>query len=227
VIPTGTLDGDLPGSVSAYREDKKELTSYKRGRRSAVAVPVPTLILLRSCQHIARKVDRPMSASDYISAIALIGSLVATAVAFIQANRITALSRRPILAIQYDGSIERWVVRNVGYGPAFNVVIAQQKEDGDESWYNPVGLPTIPKDQSFTLEWLGGDYGTPTLACSLGVRYADFLDKHTESRHFAYTRYDRCFVYPPNQLPSWIMPAYTVGEVRRYWEKGLPRELPS
>jgi hypothetical protein len=167
-----------------------------------------------------------MNASDYISVIALIGSVLATVVALAQNQRISVLNRRPILAIQFDGSIKRWIVQNVGYGPALNVIMAQQKEDGDESWYNPVALPTIATDQSVVLEWLAGGSPTYGLIYSLGVRYSDFLDKGRESRHFAYMRADRCSVYPPNRPPSWIMPAYTEQEVRHHWEKGLPREPP-
>jgi hypothetical protein len=150
-----------------------------------------------------------MNASDYISILALIGSIVAAAISFIQTQRTSALSRRPILTIQFDGSIKRWIVQNVGYGPAFNVLVAQQKENDDEAWYNPVSLPTIATNQSFILEWLGGGATAHALVYSLGVRYSDFLDKRGESRHFAYTRYDRSYVYPPNRLPNWIMPPYT------------------
>jgi hypothetical protein len=78
-------------------------------------------------------------------------------------------------------------------------------------------------DVEFTLEpQLGGGARTYALVYSLGVRYSDFLDKHLESRHFSYTRADRCAVYPPNRSPKWIMPLYKERRVKRYWEEGLP-----
>jgi len=165
-----------------------------------------------------------MVATDYTSVVALVISLAAAATSFVQTQRTSALGRRPVLVIQYDGTIKRWVIQNIGYGPALNVTMAQQKESGDQSWYNPVRLPAIASGESFILEWLGGGARTHSLVYSLGVRYCDFLDKHQESRHFSYTRHDRCSVYRPNRPPKWIMPLYEDQHVRRYWEEGLPRE---
>ena len=162
-----------------------------------------------------------MDAEVSVSAIAAAISLVASAVAIAQTRHGERLSRMPILVFLYDGKIERWFIRNVGYGPALNVVVAQQSEGGDEAWYNPVLVPAVSVGEQFALEWLGdtGNY-------SLGARYSDLMDKAQESCHFSYSRHDRCSVYAPGDLPPWVMPAYPVVQVRRHWERGLPWKRP-
>lgn len=167
-----------------------------------------------------------MNASDFISVAALIASAVATTIVYLQNRYMNSLDRRPILVIQFDVATGKWVVQNVGYGPAVNAVVAQQKEDSSGSWYNPVSLPALAGGQSFALEWLGRGPGPYSQSYSLGVRYTDFLDRRGESHHFAYTRDDRCSVFPPKQLPSWVMPIYTSEDMRRYWEHGLPSDPP-
>jgi hypothetical protein len=157
-----------------------------------------------------------MGAQTIIAVIALITSLLASAVAILQTRRISRISRMPILVITYDGSVERWVVRNVGNGPALNIVVAQQAEDESLAWYNPVLIPAVGSGEAFTLDWLGtaGDF-------SLGARYCDFLDRDHQSNHFTYTHDDRCTVYAAHRQPSWIMPSYPSDQVERHWREGL------
>jgi hypothetical protein len=127
----------------------------------------------------------------------------------------------PILVLVYDGFIERWLVHNVGYGPALNIVVAQQSESGDGRWYNPVLVPALAVGEKFVLEWLGntGNY-------SLGARYGDLSDWSNGRSHFTYTRDDHCSVYPSGRVPGWIMPAFTTHQVRRHWEESLPWASP-
>ena len=162
-----------------------------------------------------------MGAEVYVAVVALVVSVIASGVAVVQTRRTEYLSRMPILVLIYNGSIERWIAHNVGYGPALNIVVAQQYEDDSGRWYNPVLIPALAVGETFTLEWLGdtGDY-------SLGARYSDLLDRRQSAGHFAYTRYDRCSVYPSGRVPRWIMPLYAVNQVRRHWEEDLPWRPP-
>jgi hypothetical protein len=160
-----------------------------------------------------------LDANLLISAIAVAISLVASGVTIVQTRRADRLGRIPVLVFLYDGGRGRWFIRNVGYGPALNVVVAQRAESGDESWYNPVALPALGSGEQFVLEWLGdtGDY-------SLGARYGDLLDDGRNGGYFSYARDDRCSVYSVKHSPRWVMPDYSVGDVRRHWEGGLTWE---
>jgi hypothetical protein len=162
-----------------------------------------------------------MDVQDFISAAALIVSITAAAIVTRQTRKNSNLDRLPILIITWNGTKQLWSIRNVGRGPALNVIVAQRTEDDKNLWYNPVSVPAVPVGESFDLEWLGSG---PAFF-SLGARYSDFLDKAGESLHFTYTRHDRCSVYPPGHSPDWIMPTYSVEAMRRYWEHDLPREI--
>lgn len=149
-------------------------------------------------------------------------SVAAVVIATIQTARTNKLSHLPILVIRWDGQRELWQVQNVGNGPALNIVVAQQAEDGTDLWYNPVSIPAIPSGESFDFLWLGSGESI----FSLGARYSDFLEDSWQHQYFAYARHDRCVVYPPDRLPGWTMPKYEIGDTRRFWEKDLPRDLP-
>ncbi len=79
--------------------------------------------------------------------------------------------RMPILVFQHDGS-RGWLLRNVGNGPALNVVAASKHVQGEHrgEWFNAVRLPPMSRDSELLLEWLGheGSHG-------LGATYDDFL----------------------------------------------------
>lgn len=156
-----------------------------------------------------------MNPTVFISALALVVSVASSLLGLWQARRIEALGRMPVLTIYWDNVAKLWLVRNVGSGPAFNVVVAQQTEDGLQQWYGPVLLPAIPAQESFSLSWLTKIADEPF---SLGVRYSDFRDVSAESDHFSFTTMDRSSVYPPGRSPSWAMPKYNLSEIKRYWQ---------
>ena len=70
--------------------------------------------------------------------------------------------RMPVLVFQYDGR-SGWLLRNVGNGPALNVVVACKHVEGPEKgrWFRPVRLPPLSRDGELLLTWLGhgGDFG--------------------------------------------------------------------
>ena len=96
-----------------------------------------------------------MEAKDVISAalscIALIVSLVTFALNYRHGVRNALLARRPVLVFEYDRAVG-WILRNVGSGPALNVVVAQKHVGGD--WFNPVRIPPLSRDGRFVLTWL-------------------------------------------------------------------------
>jgi len=58
-------------------------------------------------------------------------------------------SVRPVLVFEYlpgDG----WHVKNIGQGPALNVIVA---EHGNSGWFHPVRIPPLSKDGATKLVW--------------------------------------------------------------------------
>ena len=161
-----------------------------------------------------------MNVNAYISVVAVLVSAIATTVTVVHIRRFGYLGRMPVLVISYAGEQERWVISNVGHGPAINIKVAQQ-DDVDDEWYNPVVVPAIAAGESFTLEWLKdeGEF-------SLGARYSSYLDVNRSRTFFTRTRDDQCAIYPANRLPSWTMPDYSTSQVRRHWERDLPISRP-
>lgn len=81
------------------------------------------------------------------------------------AQRTLVLGRKPVLVFEYDGR-RGWLLRNVGAGPALNIVVAQKRVGG--GWFNPVRIPPVSKDGQFLMEWLGHVNTT-----GLGATYSD------------------------------------------------------
>lgn len=110
--------------------------------------------------------------SAALSVTALIVSVLAFALNYRHARRASVLARKPVLVFEYDGD-RGWALKNVGSGPALNVVVAQKRVNGD--WFNPVRIPPLAKDGEFVLAWLGHVNTT-----GLGTTY-------TDSENFPYT----------------------------------------
>ena len=89
----------------------------------------------------------------------------------------------PVLVFEFDGR-RGWLLRNVGNGPALNVVVAQKHVQGAKrgTWFDAVRVPPIGRDAEFTLGWLGyrGDTG-------LGVLYDDFAAPDEGGRSYTST----------------------------------------
>jgi len=111
----------------------------------------------------------PLEPKDIISAAlaltALLVSLVTFALNYRHARQGAVQARKPVLIFEYDGGTG-WLIRNVGAGPALNVIVAQQRVGG--KWFNPVRVPPLSKDGRFILEWLNHVNTT-----GLGATYTD------------------------------------------------------
>lgn len=112
-----------------------------------------------------------MKANEIISAIfscaALIVSIITFALNYQNARRSSVLARKPVLVFEYQGDFG-WALRNVGSGPALNVVVAQRLNG---QWFNPVRIPPLSKEGTFILRWLGHVNTT-----GLGATYTDTED---------------------------------------------------
>jgi len=100
-----------------------------------------------------------------LSSTALLLSVVTFAINYRQGRRSAILTRKSVLVFEYDGD-SGWTLRNVGAGPALNVVVAQKRVGGE--WFNPVRVPPLSKDGKFVLKWLN-----PVNTTGLGATYSD------------------------------------------------------
>ena len=89
----------------------------------------------------------------------------------------------PVVTFEYDGR-RGWLLRNVGNGPALNILVAQKHVRGSErgKWFNAVRVPPLGCGAEFHLTWLGhtGDAG-------LGVLYDDFASSAEGGRSYTCT----------------------------------------
>ena len=152
-----------------------------------------------------------MTASFLISVFALVLSALSFAVNLWVGRRATIRGRKPVLVFidELDAS---WTIRNIGNGPALNVLVAQRQSG---QWFNPVRVRPLAKDQTEPLAWLGGANDT-----GLGAMYSD-----SEGMKYTSTLGNEVAVsYEGHRLPNWKAES----EIRRYWELGawdpsLPR----
>jgi hypothetical protein len=111
----------------------------------------------------------------------------------------------PVLVFVYEPH-KGWFLRNVGNGPALNVVVAES--DRYENWLNPVRIPPLGKDKEILLPWVEGDH-------KLGATYEDFL-KADAGRPRVFTvicSFDLNETSLGSTLRKWAD-----NEVRPYWE---------
>lgn len=110
-----------------------------------------------------------MSAKDVLSIIlsglALVVSLVTFGLNYKTSLDNSVLARKPVLIFEYE-SKDGWGLRNIGTGPALNVLVAQRGQDG--KWFYPVRIPPLSKEGRFPLKWLGHINST-----DLGATYSD------------------------------------------------------
>jgi hypothetical protein len=144
-----------------------------------------------------------------------VAALVISVITFVLSYRATTAaerrSRLPVLVFVYDGD-RAWLLRNVGNGPALNVIVAQKHTTGGhaDAWYNPVRVPPIARDAEFPLPWLDpvGDFG-------LGATYQDFLsaDVRGGGRVFTVTCGNDLNAVTPGRL----FPRWAEQQVRPHW----------
>jgi hypothetical protein len=151
-----------------------------------------------------------MGAATAIAIVSISIALASFVVNYRLTQRAAVRARKPVLVFVDDPSEDTWVLRNVGNGPALNVLVAQ-REGG--RWFNPVLVPPVGTDSSFPLRWLGR-----ANTSGLGATYADFEDRGYTSTLGG----ERSHTYERNRLPHW-----DDTEVRRYWELAgvLPRHI--
>jgi hypothetical protein len=156
-----------------------------------------------------------VSAALFISVASLTLAFLSFAVNFALNQRAAVRARKPVLVFVDDPDAQCWVLRNVGNGPALNVVVAQRQRK--LGWFNPVRLPPLGRDGDFRLHWLGRWSGG-----GLGAVYSDFEDR----RYTSTLGGELSRTYEGHRLPRW-----RDEQVKRYWNPEIAadtavREVP-
>jgi len=103
-----------------------------------------------------------------------------------------------------------WVLRNVGNGPALNIIVARQAQHGDTEWLEPTLVQPLAKDAEAPLRWLVEDMDVAVL----GATYQDFAgaDRSGAGRTFtAICANSLSSVAPGRHLPDWPAAAVEPG----------------
>jgi hypothetical protein len=142
-------------------------------------------------------------------------SVVSVAIAFASLiinfflNRTASIrARKPVLVFIDDPEQGSWILRNVGNGPALNILVAERASGW---WFNPVRVTPLARDASFALTWLGR-----VNISGLGASYADFENRRYTSTLGA----EISRAYDGDRLPNW-----DEKEIKRYWELPADRAL--
>jgi hypothetical protein len=126
-----------------------------------------------------------------LAVVAIVVSLASFMISFAWSRQSTIAGRRPILVFVYDG-MRGWTIRNVGNGPALNVLVAQKRVGGE--WFAPVRIPPLAISTEFGLEWLGHMNDT-----GLGATYTDFEQRTYSTK----CGNDLSEVFSYRVLPEW------------------------
>jgi hypothetical protein len=98
-----------------------------------------------------------------------------------------------------------WVLRNIGNGPALNVVVAwRDSHDATAPWLDPTRVQPIPRDGEIALGWFVKGMNIEVL----GATYQDFLGADTARSGRTYTAtcaYALSRVRPGRHLPDWSL----------------------
>jgi hypothetical protein len=136
----------------------------------------------------------------WVSLWAFIISILALLISWYTSQRSAVSGRRPVLVFVYDTE-KGWRVRNIGNGPALDIVIAKKRIGG--AWFDPVRIPPLPADGEFALTWCRfvNDVG-------LGATYFDIAAMPYSSK----CGNDLSVTEPGRMLPAW-----KEENIRRHW----------
>ena len=142
-----------------------------------------------------------MDWKQYTSVAALVFSLVSFGLTYALSTQSATISVRPVLVFEYTQQAG-WSVRNVGNGPALNVLVAGKDEGAD--WRNPVRIPPLQRDGQFLLSWVGHQN-----IRTLGASYTDIADRQYSST----STDDLSRIYEGNHLKVW-----SEGQITAHWK---------
>ena len=85
-----------------------------------------------------------------LTQLPLFFSAIALVLSFLGFQLTAVRSVKPVLAITYRGQAG-WFIKNIGNGPAFNVLVAKK---GQADWFEPVRTPPLGVGEEMSMQWL-------------------------------------------------------------------------
>jgi len=140
-----------------------------------------------------------------LSILALVVAVVSFTMSFMQSQNAAVTGVMPVLGFVYDED-GRWVLQNLGNGPAMNIVVAIRQND-TAGWCDPVRLPPLAQDGKLALRWVGLDVRW------LGASYTD-----VEGRKYTATCVNDLSVSHRGQL----LPTWPEADIAKHWDRVEP-----
>lgn len=110
-----------------------------------------------------------MKSELLIALVALVFAIISFGISFAHTIHARRGEIRPVVAIVYSEE-GGWVVRNIGGGPAMNIVVAESSDaEGNREWRKPVRIPPLAVGGEFSLGWIGHSN-----VRAIGAAYTDF-----------------------------------------------------
>lgn len=100
------------------------------------------------------------------SGIAVVVSVIAITVSYFSARKARITGIRPVLVFCFNSGCG-WSVKNIGNGPALNIILALL--DADERWISPEGIPSLAVGGEFVFS----GFGTQIKFIGWGCFYTD------------------------------------------------------
>jgi hypothetical protein len=160
--------------------------------------------MLQSIARWASQEEVIVDWKQYVSVAALVVSVISFGLTHRLSAQTATMSVRPVLVFEYSEGMG-WSIRNVGNGPALNVVVAERTQT--PPWLKPVRIPPLPKDGTLQLGWIGHRN-----VRTLGATYVDISNRSYSST----CTDDLSLTEEGNVLGSW-----RDHEISRHWQ--LPR----
>jgi hypothetical protein len=108
------------------------------------------------------------------SVVAIVVSIIAITVSYLASRKSLIIGLRPVLVFCFNSG-SGWSIKNIGNGPALNIVLALL--DADERWISPEGIPSLGVNGEFVF----GGFHTQIEIVGWGCLYTDISERSYSS----------------------------------------------
>jgi len=108
------------------------------------------------------------------SGVAIVVSILAITVSYLASLKSRIIGLQPVLVFCFNSG-RGWSVKNIGNGPALNIVLALL--DADDQWVSPEGIPSLAVNGEFVF----GSFNTQIKIIGWGCLYTDISERSYSS----------------------------------------------
>ncbi len=110
------------------------------------------------------------------SGTAIVVSIIAITVSYLSSRKSRVIGIRPVLVFCFNSGCG-WSVKNIGNGPALNIVFALL--DADDRWISPEGIPSLAANGEFVF----GGLNSQIKIIGWGCLYTDISERSYSTIH--------------------------------------------